>query len=124
MASVITQQMDGVFMTMAAFRYIYLRIKVVPENREAFFEFLRAAIPFYERDGETRMVLIEDANEQNTFIEIVEYQTEGAFLRGEEAVRSDPETLKYLARWRGLLAGPPVVEEYVNCEASIRGAGE
>ncbi len=107
-------------MTSTACRYVHLRIKVDPVNREAFFTFLREAIPFYERDGETRMSLIEDANEPNTFIEVVEYLTEAAFVRGEEAVRNDAETLEYLARWRALLAGPPVVEEYINCETLVR----
>ena len=110
-------------MNATAFRFVHLRIKISPANRDAFFEFLREAIPFYERDGETRMSLIEDANEPNTFIEIVEYQTEAAFVRGEEAVRNDPETLKYLARWREMLAGPPIVEEFINRENEVRPAG-
>ncbi len=108
-------------MTTTPYRFVHLRIKVEPTNRTAFLEFLRQAIPFYERDGETRMSLIEDANQPNSFIEVVEYQTEAAFVRGEEAVRNDPETLKYLERWRALLTGPPIVEEYVNLETSIRG---
>ncbi len=39
---------------------------------------------------------------------------------GEEAVRSDPETLQYLARWRALLIEPPVVSEYINRESDVR----
>ncbi len=101
-------------------RWVHLHVKIKPQDRAAFFEFLHEAIPFYERDGETRMSLIEDTNEPNSFVEIVEYQTEAAYQRGEEAVRNDPETLEYLARWRALLIGPPVVTEFIDRASDVR----
>ena len=93
---------------------LHLRIRVHPggEGRDALLTFLRDAVPFYESPGGIRVRLIEDHDDPDRFIEIVEYNTERAYLDDQHRVEHDPEMKGYLARWRGLLAEPPCVEVY------------
>jgi quinol monooxygenase YgiN len=93
---------------------LHLRCRVKPGGREAFFEFLRGAIPFYESPGGIAVHLLEDAADDHRFIEMVRYESEAAYQRDQERVERDPEMRAYLARWRALLAEPPAVEVYRN----------
>ena len=89
---------------------LHLRIKVKEGKREALFAFLREAIPFYDRRGDSRTRLLADPHDDHRFIELIEYDTQEAYERGEWEVEHDPEMQAYLKRWRELLAEPPVVE--------------
>lgn len=91
---------------------LHLRVRVKPGQRGAFLEFLGEAILFYESPGGIRVWLLEDLHDDHRFIELVSYGDRGAYERDQERVRSDPEMQRYLARWRALLAEPPVVEAY------------
>lgn len=91
---------------------LHLRIRVKPGGREAFFAFLREAIPVYESPGGIEVRLLEDAADDHRFIELVLYEDEAAYERDQERVSTDPRMIALLARWRGLLAEGPVVEVY------------
>lgn len=91
---------------------LHLRIRVKSGDRDAFFTFLRRAVPFYESPGGIRIRLLEDRDSPERFIEVVEYATERAYRDDQRRVEEDPEMKAYLSRWRGLLAEPPVVEVY------------
>lgn len=75
-------------------------------------EFLRQAIPYYQRPGGIRVRLLRDARDDSRFIELVEYADEDAYERDQRRVEQDAEMQSYLARWRALLAEPPEVEVY------------
>ena len=81
-------------------------------RREEFFAFLREAIPFYEGPGGITVRLLENKDDDHRFIEIVLYDNQEAYERDQERVANDPTMKRYLERWRGLLAEPPVVEVY------------
>lgn len=97
---------------------LHLRIRIRPGRREAFLAFLREAIPFYEsgggheQPGAIQVRLLEDPADDHRFIELVLYTDQAAFDRDQERVKNDPEMARWLARWRELLAEPPVVEVY------------
>lgn len=93
---------------------LHLRLRVKPGAREAFFDFLREAIPYYESPGGIRIRLLHDRAHPDRFIELVEYADERAYLDDQQRVEHDPTMKGYLARWRELLAEPPVVEVYAN----------
>ena len=99
---------------------IHLRIRVADGKREEFLTFLREAIPFYERHGDSYMRLLEDPRDPHRFIEVVEYHTEAAYQRGEEEVENDPEMQGYLERWREHLAEPPQVEYWMGATQLVR----
>ena len=80
--------------------------------------FLREAIPFYESPGGIRVRLLADTGAPDRFVEIIEYASEHAYLEDEGRLKSDPTMARYLARWRALLAEPPIVEIYRDIDTA------
>jgi quinol monooxygenase YgiN len=101
-------------------RVLHLRIRVAPGKRDALFEFLKEAVPYYEAPGGIRVRLIERSDAPDSFIEVVEYDSVESFDADQQRVDHDPRMRELLARWRALLAEPPAVEVYH--EALERGA--
>ncbi len=91
---------------------LHLRIRVAPGKREAFFAFLRAAVPFYESPGGIRVRLLEDMSDDHRFIEVVQYATHEDYREDQARVENDAGMKAFLAQWRALLEGPPGVEVY------------
>lgn len=101
---------------------IMLRGRVQPGRREDLVEFLREAVPCYERPGGIRTRLLRDVADPDAFVEVVEYADRATCERDQERVESDPEMLGLLERWHGLLAAPPAVETYEELSAEIHAA--
>ncbi len=95
---------------------LHLRCRVTPGRREEFFAFLREAIPFYESPGGIEVRLLQDAQDDHRFIELVIYDDVGAYVRDQARVADDPKMKAFLARWRMLLAEAPAVEVYGTVE--------
>jgi hypothetical protein len=91
---------------------LHLQIRVATERQAEFLSFLRDAIPFYEAPGGIRVHLLSKDAEPERFIERIEYIDERTYRQDDERTRSDPTMARFLARWRSLLAEPPVVEVY------------
>jgi hypothetical protein len=91
---------------------LHLRASAAPGRRCELIEFLRAAIPFYEQPGGIRVRVLWDVADPDRFVEVVEYVDRRAYDRDQVRVEQDAEMRGYLSRWRGLLAGPPLVETY------------
>ncbi len=91
---------------------LHLRFRVKPGMRDAYFEFLREGVPFYEAPGGIEVRLLQDMDDDHRFIELVLYEDEAAYDRDQFRVQNDPVMKEFLARWRGLLVEPPVVEVY------------
>jgi hypothetical protein len=91
---------------------VHLRIRVARGRQGDLHKFLADAIPFYESPGGIRVRLLSDSNDPDRFIELVEYIDEETYREDDQRVSSDPTMALYLARWRELLAEPPVVEVY------------
>jgi quinol monooxygenase YgiN len=91
---------------------LHLRCRVRPGRRADFLAFLQEATPYYESPGGISIRLLEDLHNDHRFIELVVYDDEAAYTRDQERVASDPSMKAYLARWRELLAEPPMVEVY------------
>src|SRR5688572_8820480 len=99
-----------------------LWVRVPAERRTAFLEFLREAIPVYERPGGIRVRLIEKADDPEAFGEIIEYDSRELFERDQQRVENDPEMRRLIARWREIISGPPVVDHWVEVpDGVIRG---
>jgi quinol monooxygenase YgiN len=91
---------------------LHLRGRVAPGRRADLVEFLREAIPFYERPGGIRVRLMWDVADSDRFIEVVEYADQRSHDIDQARVADDPEMGDYLRRWRDLLIEPPQVETY------------
>ena len=91
---------------------LHLRIRVKPGRRQAFLDFLREATPYYESPGGITVRLLQDFVDDHRFIELVLYDDEATYERDQRRVAEDEQMKQLLARWRELLAEPPVVEVY------------
>lgn len=91
---------------------LHLRLRVAPGRRAEFLAFFREAFPVYESPGGITMRLLEDLHDDHRFIELVLYDNEAVYARDQERVANDPTMKALQARWRALLAEPPVVEVY------------
>lgn len=91
---------------------VHLRIRVFSGRQNDLYEFLADAIPFYESPGGIRVRLLSDSGDPERFIELIEYIDEETYREDDERVNTDRTMAQYLARWRELLAEPPVVEVY------------
>jgi ribosomal protein S18 acetylase RimI-like enzyme len=88
---------------------VSLVYRVAEEWRPALLEFLRRAIPFYERPGGVRVALYDSVDEPGLVLELVAYASEAEYAADQERVERDPEMRAVLAEWRRLLDGPPEV---------------
>jgi hypothetical protein len=114
MPPVVPNQADGLRPAVS----VHLRICIEPGRAGELRSFLREAIPFYESPGGIRVRLLGDAGAPDRFIEVIDYASEDAYLRDEERVKSDATMAQYLARWRALLAEPPIVEVYRDIDTT------
>ncbi len=96
---------------------LHLRCRVREGMKPQFLAFLKEAVPFYEAPGGIRVRLLEDRADDHRVIELVEYADEATFERDQQRVAHDATMKAYLARWRELLAEPPVVEVYWKRDA-------
>ena len=92
--------------------HLHLRFRVKPGARDAFFSFLREAIPFYESPGGIRVTLLEDPADDHRFIEVVRYADRSIYEADQRRVASDPRMIRRLEQWRALLDGPPEIEVF------------
>jgi hypothetical protein len=92
--------------------WLHVLIRVANERQAEFRAFLRKAIPFYEAPGGIRVCLLSKDAEPEVFIEQIEYIDERSYQEDDERTRSDPIMTQLLARWRSLLAEPPILEVY------------
>jgi len=91
---------------------LHLRGRAAPGRRADLVEFLREAVPFYERPGGIHVRLLWDLTDPDRYIEVVEYVDRETYDRDQVRVAENPEMREYLRRWRALLAEPPQVEAY------------
>ena len=91
---------------------IQLHIRVKPERRAEFDAFLQEAVPYYEELSGVFVRLIERKEEPGRLIEVVEYMTREAYEADKVRMETDSKMKGLLARWRGLLDGPPEVRVY------------
>jgi hypothetical protein len=91
-----------------------LRVRVSAHRRTEFLEFLREAIPVYERPGGIRVRLLQEADDAEAFCEMIEYDSTELFELDQHRVENDPDMKRLIARWREIIGGPPVVDHYVE----------
>jgi amino-acid N-acetyltransferase len=85
---------------------VSLVYRIPDERREALIDFLREAIPFYERPGGTRVGLYESADDRGLFLELVSYADEATYAADQARVEHDAAMKGMLDRFRAVVAGP------------------
>ncbi len=97
---------------------LHLHISVEPDKRDELLTFLRDARDYYEQGGDgaggVHMRLLQDADDENSFIEVFEYDSVEAYEADERRVAGDPVMQKVLAKWRSYLKDNPNVEVCID----------
>ena len=93
---------------------LHLRVHVAPDKRDELLSFLRDARDYYEQPGGIHMRLLQDAEDENTLIEVFEYDSVEAYQDDEQRVASDPVMQAVLNKWRSYLKGKPKVEVCID----------
>jgi hypothetical protein len=91
---------------------LHLRIRI--QDRSKLIDFIRRALPFYEKPDGIKIRLLQDFEDPNSFLEITEYRDRRSYEQDQYRVESDPEMNVYLQSWHRLLASPLIVETYYD----------
>jgi hypothetical protein len=93
-------------------RILQLRMRAPTPDIAQMLAFAKAAIPFYEAFGNTKVRLLRNVDDQAQFIQEIEYQTEASLELNRQKVASDPTLQGYLRTWRSMFPGAVELDVY------------
>jgi hypothetical protein len=73
---------------------------------------LKAASPFYEAFGGTRVRLLQNVDDPGRYVQEIEYETHEIIELNRQRVASDPRVQAYLQAWRTLVPGAIEIDVY------------
>lgn len=100
---------------------VYLHLRINVQDRTRLIEFLRQAVPLYEKPGGIRIRLLQNFEKPNSFLEVVEYRDRPSYEQDQRRVKFDPEFKSCLQAWHRVLAGPPTAESYLDVTEELHG---
>src|ERR1700680_5327773 len=71
-------------------RILHFKIRTPTTETKQLLPFIKAAIPFYEAFGRTRIRLMHNVDASTQFVQVVEYETEQAFEMNRQRGSGDP----------------------------------
>lgn len=77
---------------------------------------LKAATPFYEAFGGTRIRLLQNVDDPTRYIHEIEYDTPELIELNRQKVVSDPRVQAYLQAWRTFVPGAVEIDVYQTVE--------
>lgn len=95
---------------------LHLHIRVPLERREELIAFLKEAVPYYETLDGVLVRLVENREDPTDLIEIIQYRDVQVFDADQARVAGDARMQAYIACWRTIIAGPPVVRVYAEVD--------
>ena len=93
-------------------RILQLRMRAPTPDIAQMLAFAKAAIPFYEAFGNTKVRLLRNVDDQAQFIQEIEYQTEASLELNRQKVAGDPTLQGYLRTWRSMFPGAVELDVY------------
>ena len=73
---------------------------------------IRAATPFFEAFGSTRVRLLQNVDDPARYIQEIEYDTPEALELNRQRIASDPRFQAYVQTWRSMLGGAVEIDVY------------
>ena len=98
-------------------RTLHLKFKLPSANPGQLLSMIKAAAPFYELFGTTRVHLLQNVDDPGQYIQVIEYETPEALEINRQRIASDPRMQGYLQTWRTLLPGAIEVDVYQDVSA-------
>jgi hypothetical protein len=100
-------------------RILQLRMRAPTPDTTQLLSIVKAAIPFYQAFGNTRVRLLRNVDDPAHFIQEIEYDAEATFELNRQKVASDPMIQGYLRIWRSLFPGAVEIDVFED----VTGAG-
>jgi len=100
-------------------RILHFRIRTPATETKQLLPFIKAAIPFYEAFGRTRIRLLHNVDDPTQFVQVVEYETEEAFEMNRQRIAGDPTLRTFLQTWRTLLSQAIEIDVYEDVTDAI-----
>ncbi len=98
---------------------LMLHITIPVEGRENLIGFLREALPYYQEPGGIRVRLLSSVEKPEEHIEMIEYETQEAYLRDQHRVTQDVKMRGYLDQWHRVLDGHVIAKPYFDLSSAI-----
>jgi len=93
-------------------RILQLRMRAPTPDASQMLAFAKAAIPFYEAFGNTKVRLLRNVDDQAQFVQEIEYHAEPTLELNRQKVASDPTIQGYIRTWRSLFPGGVEIDVY------------
>ncbi len=93
-------------------RTLQLRFVLPSTDPGQILAMIKAAAPFYEFFGSTRIRLLQNVDDPSRFIQEVEYETAESMELNRQRIAGDPRMQGYLQAWRTLLPGAVEIDVF------------
>jgi hypothetical protein len=93
-------------------RILHFKLRTPAADTAQLLPFIKAAIPFYEAFGRTRIRLLHNVDDPTQFVQVVEYETDEAFEMNRQRIAGDPTMRAFLQTWRTLLSQAVEIDVY------------
>jgi hypothetical protein len=93
-------------------RILHFKIRTPAPDAKQVLPLIKAAIPFYEAFGRTRIRLLHNVDDPTQFVQVIEYETEAAFEMNRQKIAGDPTLRAFMQTWRTLLSGAVEIDVY------------
>src|SRR5438552_16119597 len=93
-------------------RILHFKMRTPTPDAKQLLPFIKAAIPFYEAFGRTRIRLLHNVDDPTQFVQVVEYETEETLEVNRQRISGDPTLRALLQPWRTLLAQALEIDVY------------
>ncbi len=93
-------------------RTLHFKFMLPTADAAQLLSLVKAAAPFYEFFGGTRVRLLRNVDDPARFIQVIDYEMDEAIELNRQRIASDPRMQGYLQTWRMLAAGAVEVDVY------------
>ena len=100
-------------------RILHFKIRTPTPEAKQLLPFIKAAIPFYEAFGRTRIRLLHNVDDPTQFVQVVEYEAEEALEMNRQRIAGDPTLRAFLQTWRTLLSQAVEVDVYEDVTDAV-----
>ena len=93
-------------------RTLHLRFTMPAADPAQLSALIKSAKPFYEFFGTTRVRLLQNVDDPSRFIQVIDYETDGAVELNRQRIASDPRLQSFIQAWRSMLPGAVEVDVF------------
>ena len=93
-------------------RTLQLRFTLPTSDSTQLIAMIKAATPFYQMFGKAQVRLLQNVDDQNKFVQEIEYEANEGWELSRQRIAGDPRMQIYLQTWRNLFPGALEIDVY------------